>query len=173
MAWEDANSGEDVGAVIGILVNTGKPEEAVRFFEERWDSLDEFEAEYPALGSGDVGTLMDIAFAYSSVGNAEMFDQAMSRSRAALDAITDLGFKYPFVYYDEAIYFTMMGDRDRALVFLSTAVDAGLLIGRKFSEGWVAMKVTDGDPKYEAIQARMFEHLNAERAELGLEPVNT
>jgi TolB-like protein/Tfp pilus assembly protein PilF len=173
MAWEDANSGEDVGAVIGILVNTGKPEEAVRFFEERWDSLDEFEAEYPALGSGDVGTLMDIAFAYSSVGNAEMFDQAMSRSRAALDAITDLGFKYPFVYYDEAIYFTMMGDRDRALVFLSTAVDEGLLIGRKFSEGWVAMKVLDGDPEYEAIQARMFEHLNAERAELGLEPVNT
>jgi hypothetical protein len=56
---------------------------------------------------------------------------------------------------------------------LSTAVDAGLLVGTKFSDGWVAMKVMDGDPEYEAIQARMVEHLNAERAELGLEPVST
>jgi TolB-like protein len=173
LAWERANSGEDVGGVIGILVNTGKPEEAVQFFEERWDSLDAFEAEYPPLGSGDVGTLMDIAFAYGKIGNVEMFDQAMSRSRTALDTITDLGFKYPFLYYNEAVYFTMMGDRERALVLLSTAVDAGLLVGGKFSEGWVAMKEMDGDPEYEAIQARMFEHLNAERAELGLAPVNT
>jgi TolB-like protein/Tfp pilus assembly protein PilF len=171
LAWERANSGEDVSAVIGILVNTGKPEEAIRFFEERWDTLETFEAEYPPLGSGDVGTLMDIAFAYGSTGNVEKFEQAMSHSRAALDAITDLGFKYPFLTYSEAVYFTMMGDRERALVLLSAAVDAGLLVGTKFSDGWVAMKVMDGDPEYEAIQVRMIEHLNAERAELGLEPV--
>jgi hypothetical protein len=101
----------------------------------------------------------------------EKFEQAMSHSRAALDAITDLGFKYPFLTYSEAVYFTMIGDRERALVLLSAAVDAGLLVGTKFSDGWVAMKVMDGDPEYEAIQVRMIEHLNAERAELGLEPV--
>jgi len=173
LAWELANSGEDVSAVIGILVNTGKPEEAIRFFEERWDSLEAFEAEYPLLGSGDAGTMMDIAYAYGSIGNVERFEQAMSRSRTALDAITGLGFKHRFLTYNEAVYFTMMGDRERALVLLSEAVDAGLLVGTKFSDGWVAMKVMDGDPEYEAIQARMVEHLNAERAELGLEPVST
>jgi TolB-like protein len=170
LAWELANSGEDMSAVIGILANTGKPEEAVRFFEERWDSLDAYLAEFPNEGAG---TLMDIAFSYGSIGNAERFDKAMSLARGVLDARYDFGVKARFLTYNEAIYFTMMGDRDRALELLSTAVDAGLLVGTKFSDGWVAMKVMDGDPEYEAIQARMVEHLNAERAELGLEPVST
>ena len=34
-------------------------------------------------------------------------------------------------------------------------------------------KEFDGNPHYEAIQARMIEHLNSERAELGLEPIST
>ena len=171
LAWEQANSGEDVTTLIGLLANSGKPEEAVRFFEDRWESLDEFEEEYPPLGSGDIGSLLDIAFAYGSVGNIERFDDAMNRSRSALDTATGLGFKNSFLTFTEAVYFTMAGERDRALVLLSSAVEEGLLVGTKFSFGWDALKVLEGDPQYEAIQARMVEHLNAERAELGLEPV--
>ena len=171
LAWEQANSGEDVTTLIGLLANSGKPEEAVRFFEDRWESLDEFEEEYPPLGSGDIGSLLDIAFAYGSVGNIERFDDAMNRSRSALDTATGLGFKNSFLTFTEAVYFTMAGERDRALVLLSSAVEEGLLVGMKFSFGWDALKVLEGDPQYEAIQARMVEHLNAERAELGLEPV--
>jgi len=70
------------------------------------------------------------------------------------------------------VYFTMAGERAQALVLLSDAVDRGFLMGTKFSFGWNALKVLEGDPEYEAIQARMFEHLNAERAELGLEPIS-
>jgi tetratricopeptide (TPR) repeat protein len=170
LAWEFANSGENVGMLISLLINQDKSKEAVRFFEERWDSLDAYMAEFPDEGAG---TLMDIAFSYSSIGNAERFDKAMSLARTVLDARYDFGVRDRFHTFNEAIYFIMMGERERALVLLSAAVDAGLLVGRKFSEGWVAMKEMDGDPEYEAIQARMFEHLNAERAELGLAPVNT
>ena len=131
------------------------------------------EAEYPPLGSGDVTSLMDIAYAYGSAGNAEMFDDAMKRTRVSLDTLTELGARSSFFKFTEAVYFTMVGERDRAIVLLSNAVDAGLLMGTKFSDDWVALKVLDGDPEYEAIQARMVEHLNAERAELGLEPVST
>jgi TolB-like protein len=173
LAWDRANSGEDVGTIIGIMVNTGQQKEAVQFFEERWDSLEAYEEEYPALGGGGVGTLMDIAYAYGSTGNAQKFDQAMVRSRVALDALSDFGFKYEFLVFSEALYFTMMGDRERALALLSKAVDAGFIAGTKFSDGWVAMKIMNGDPGFEAIQLRMVENLNAERAELGLDPLNT
>ena len=56
-------------------------------------------------------------------------------------------------------------------VLISKAVDDGLLTGTKLSLGWSSLKVLEGDPEFEAIQVRMFEHMNAERAELGLEPV--
>ena len=173
LAWELANSGEDVTSIIGLLVNQGKPEEAIRFLEERWDSLDAFEMEYPTLGTGGIGTWLDIAFAYSSTGNAEKFDEAMNYAKTGFAALDDFGAKNNFIPLLEAIYFTMMGDRERALALLSDAVNAGLLVGTKFSDGWLALKVMDGDPEYEAIQARMVEHLNAERAQLGLEPVST
>jgi hypothetical protein len=35
------------------------------------------------------------------------------------------------------------------------------------------MSVFEGDPEYEAIQQRAFDHLNRERTELGLEPLST
>ena len=172
MAWELANSGEDVTTLISLLANSGRQEEAIRFFEERWDSLDAFEEEYPPLGDGDISSLLDLAFAYSSVGNAEQFDEAMTHARSALDAARELGLNNPFNTFSEAVYFTMAGERAQALVLLSDAVDQGLLPGTKFSQGWNALKVLEGDPEYEAIEARMFEHMNAERAELGLEPVS-
>jgi len=171
LAWEMANSGEDVTTLIGLLANSGRQKEAIRFFEERWDSLDAFEEEYPPLGDGDIGSLLDLAFAYSSVGNAQRFDEAMAHARSTFDAAHELGFKNFGLTFTEAVYFTLAGERDKALVLLSDAVDQGFLQGTKFSFGWDALKVLEGDPEFEAIQARMFEHMNAERAELGLEPI--
>jgi TolB-like protein len=173
LAWEEANSGEDVTTLIGLLANSGRQQEAVQFFEERWDSIDAFVEEYPPLGRGNVGGLLDLAFAYGSVGNEARFDDAMNHSRAALDRFAELGFVDPFPLFIEAVYFTMAGERDRALALLDRAVEGGLLLGTKFSQGWNAMKVLEGAPQYEAIQTRAVEHLNSERAELGLEPIST
>ncbi len=172
LSWELANSGEDVTTLIALLANSGRQAEAIRFFEERWASLDAFEKEYPPLGRGDIPSLLDLAFAYSSLGNAERFDEAMAHARSALDTARELGYRQPFFSFSEAVYFTLSGERDRAIVLLADAVDNGLLLGTKFSFGWDALKVLEGDPEYEAIQARMFEHMNAERTELGLEPVS-
>jgi hypothetical protein len=102
-----------------------------------------------------------------------MFDRAMEHTRDALSEFAELGLNTPFITLHEAVYYTMAGNREMALELLSEAVNNGLQVGTKFSNGWVAMKVMEGDPEYEAIQARMIEHLNAERAELGLEPVTT
>ena len=170
LAWERANSGEDVNSLIAILANSGKPDQLVQFFEERWDSLDAFEQDHPLLGGG-VGSMLDIAFAYGSVGNQERFDDAMKRSRAALDTIAKLGFRNRFLIVSNAVYLTMAGDGEAALPLLSEAVDQGWINGTKMSLGWSALKELEGHPEYEAIQLRMVNHLNAERLELGLEPV--
>jgi len=53
------------------------------------------------------------------------------------------------------------------------SVDGGLITSAKISKEYPYFKGLDGNPQYEAIQARMIEHLNRERAILGLEPIST
>jgi TolB-like protein len=172
LAMNLANSGENVGTIIAILANSENPSEAVEFFEQRWEDLDAFEKDYPLTG-GNLGTMLDIAYAYGFVGNQDRFDDAMGRSRKALDQLEILGFRNPYLIFTNAVYFAMTGDRERALSLLDTAVDRGVIPGTRLADGWDGLKVLEGDPTYEAIEDRMLQHLNAERAELGLEPVST
>jgi len=173
LATQLADSGEDIGTLISLLANSGKPEQATRFFEERWQSLEAYERDYPTLGNGSIGTILDIAYAYGSLGNQERFDEAMSRARTALDSLDELGFRNPDLEFINGVYYTMAGDREQALALISSAVGRGILNGPRLSDGWAALKVLEGDPEYEGIQARMMQHLNAERAELGLAPLST
>ncbi len=173
LAWEQANSGENVTSLMALFANNGQYEEFIQFFEERWESLDAFVEDFPPLGRGDIGSLMDIAWVYGKTGNQAVFDDAMKRAREAFDQLAAMGFENSFLKFNEGIYFVMMGDRVQALNLISKSVDEGMIIGLRFSEGWPALKTMDGDPEYEAIQTRMFEHLNRERAELGLEPITT
>jgi TolB-like protein/Tfp pilus assembly protein PilF len=172
LARELADSGEDIGSLLGVLNSLGRTEEVVQFFEDRWPSLDAFEKDYPLVGAGGFGNMLDIAYAYGSVGNAERFDDAMARSRVALDRVDELGFGGPFMKFSNAAWYTMSGNHDEALSLLSSAVEEGLVMSARLSQAWPAFKPLEGDPEYKAIQQKMTDHLNAERAELGLEPVS-
>jgi hypothetical protein len=162
-----------VDALIHLLANSGRHEEAIRFIEDRWDSLEALEKEFPPLGTGGLTMMLDIALAYSNAGNVKRFDEAMSRSRTSLDSFRELGVRDPFFPFLNAVYYTLAGERQKALELLSSIVDQHFLLGERYSRQWTALKVFDGDPEYEAIQARMVEHLNTERVQLGLEPVST
>ena len=83
---------------------------------------------------------------------------------ASLGAIACPGLQY---------YFALAGDYTAALINLSKAVDGGVITSTRISFDHPALKSMEGDPEYEAIQARMIEHLNRERSQLGLEPVST
>jgi len=166
-----ADSGENPGWLIGLLANYGQPEQAVAFLEERWDSIEAFAADHATVGSGGVSVMLDIAFAYSHVGNVERFKDAMQRSRAGLDELAELGFTNSYLDFIGAVYATMAGDHAAAIDLLSSAIERGYLGGGKLSNGWRALAVLEGDPEYEAIQARMMDHINRERGELGLEPM--
>jgi hypothetical protein len=172
LAEAEARTGNDVGTLIALLVNTGQQQEAVRFLEERWPDLGAYERDYPILGSGGVGTMLDIALAYAATDNEARFEDAMHRAETALIQLRELGFDNEFLELMESVHAVLSGDHGSALMRLAAAVDAGFVMGSRFAASWAAFKVLEGDPEYQAIEARMFEHLNAERAELGLEPIS-
>jgi TolB-like protein/lipoprotein NlpI len=173
LAQEQASSGEGVGMMILLLTDAGRARDVVQFFDERWDSVDAYVSDYPPMGRGSVGTLLDLAWAFAKVEDSNRFDQAMTHSRLALDQQIALGYKYPFLYIDEAIYQAMSGDRQRSLESLAIAVDSHITISGPGGLARVSpvLREFEGDPEFEALQQRMLDHINSQRSELGLEPV--
>ena len=173
LAQEQAANGENVGMMILMLTDSGRARDVVQFFDERWDSVDAYVSDYPPMGRGSVGTLLDLAWAFGKVEDSNRFEQAMAHSRLALNQQVALGYQYPFLYVDEAIYQAMSGNRQRSLETLALAVDGHITIA---SPGGLArvspvLKAFEGDPEFEALQQRMLDHINSQRSELGLEPV--
>lgn len=171
LALEEANSGNDVSTLIGLLANGQQPAEAIAFIEERWADLDAFERDFPGLGQGGPAVMLDIAYAYSSTGNAERFEDAMRRSRQSLDIIRDFGGDNYFMSLLEATYANLSGDPETALVHLHRAYERGAVYAVPLSSIFATFNSLEGDPEYEAMQTRINERLNTERAVLGLEPI--
>jgi tetratricopeptide (TPR) repeat protein len=169
LAKEQADSGNDVGTLIGLLANGKQPSEAIAFIEQRWPDLESFERDFPPLGSGGPAVMLDIAYAYSSTGNADRFEEAMRRSRQTLDIINDFGADNYYFSLLEAAYANLSGDPETAMKHLNRAYERGGLFAMPLSQIWATFKSLEGDPEYEAVQARINDRLNTERAELGLE----
>jgi len=64
----------------------------------------------------------------------------------------------------------MAGDLEGSLDYLDRAISGGLITSIRITQGAPYLETLEGDPRFEAIQARMVEHLDSERAKLGLEP---
>ena len=77
----------------------------------------------------------------------------------------------PFFWADEARYYVMAGDRDKAMDLLEQAIDKGMFFSVKFTSVWREMDVMAGDPRFEDVQARSLERANIERVKLDLEPM--
>jgi hypothetical protein len=163
----------DVNSYLNLLSTTGQFETLVKYLEENWPDLGAFAVAFPAQGYFGYGTMNSIALAYRRTGNQEKFNDAMGRVRAAHDFLAAQGLSNPIFFTHEAAYYAMADDRVQALKFLAAAVDGGQIFAARITDDLPFFTDLEGDPEYEAIQARMIEHLNRERAALGLEPVNT
>jgi hypothetical protein len=171
IATELAGEGR-IGRLFTQLDRTGQHQQLIEFVESHWPDLAAFESEYPHDGIG-YSNMLRIARAYSAAGNEIRFNDAMARVRMAHDRSLEQGITSFDFLADEARYHVLSGDRERALELLAQAVDAGMVFGVEFAWRWPEMEIFTGEPRYEAIQARMWEHLNSERAELGLDPVTS
>jgi len=169
IANEMASEGR-IGRLVSEYYLNGQHKELITFIESRWPDLAAIEAEYPDGGDG-FDLMLDIANAYSAVGNEAKFDDAMARIRAAHDRDTEQGVKSEWLSLNEARYYVLAGERETAMEMLATASENGLIIGEKLDRIWPEFAIFSGNPDYEAIQAEIFERTNIERAELGLEPI--
>jgi hypothetical protein len=70
----------------------------------------------------------------------------------------------------EAGHQALAGNQESSLDFLDRAISGGFVTSSRIAKDWPMLEPLEGDPRFEAIQARMLDHLNAERAKLGLEP---
>ncbi len=171
LARELADKDYYAAPLFGLLVEQGRHVELIDYVESRWPDLQAFEADFPERdGWSEYNYLGLIAFSYQRLGNVEKFDEAISRFKAALDYQRHFGAdNHPFAFA-EAVYAVLAGDHETALSRLARAFEGGFNVGPQLSKTWPMFEPLDGDPRYEAVVNRMVEHVNSERAKLGLEP---
>ncbi len=172
-AYEFLDGVFGAGPLFRALNVVGQSEELIEFIDERWDSLEALQREFPPFAGFGYGLMNDVALAYARSGDEAAFNQAMSIVRTTHQQLIAQGVKNERFWINEAVFYALNGDYTTALVNLSRAIDAGLITSTRISFEIPALKPLEGDPEYEAVQAHMIDHLNRERVQLGLEPIST
>jgi len=158
--------------LFSFLNATDQSELLIEYLEDRWPDLAAFQQSIPASMWG-YREMAQIALAYRRVGNQTRFDEAMKRLVSANQETYSQGIRGHSLLVTMAAYHTMAGAHDKALLRLSEAIDSGFITSSRISKEYPFFKELDGNAEYEAMQQRMNEHINRERALLGLEPVST
>ena len=65
------------------------------------------------------------------------------------------------------------GEQAKALEYLGKAVDRGMMVTARITDTYPWYTGMEGVPEYEAIQARMVDNINEQRALLGLDPIES
>ena len=143
----------------------------IEYLQDHWPDLSAFQQDVPPDYRG-YSEMVNIAQAYRRAGNQDRFEEAMAIIDAAMQQSQSQGVLCQRFLVTQASYHVMKGEHDQALSLLSEAIDRGLITSTKISSELPFFQELDGNPEYEAMQARMIEHLNLERQKLGLEPVS-
>jgi TolB-like protein/Tfp pilus assembly protein PilF len=173
LAREVAAENSDMNRFFNVLVENGRHAELVEFVETRWPDLDAFQQEFPGGdGYGDAEWSF-LALAYGRVNQEEKFKEVMSRYKAGLDRQLEMGADNWVLNWSRAHYALLSGDPGAAIALLDKAVQQGAIFDDALGGTWSIFSSLRGDPAFEAVRVKMLEHLNTERAELGLEPLST
>jgi TolB-like protein len=171
VAQDQAASGV-IDPLFALWNASDESESLIAYLEERWPDLDAFQQDVPAAMWG-YPEMTSIALAYRRAGNQDRFDDAMARLDEAIALSLSQGIQGNYFRILRAAYHALAGETGEALARLAEAIDGGWITSTRISREFPHFRELDGNPEYEAIQARMIEHLNRERALLGLEPVST
>jgi len=95
----------------------------------------------------------------------------MALSKRALDQQALAGADSSSIYRSLAQYWVLAAEPEKAMDALQKYADKYGPAAPRLSDLMPLLKPLEGEPRYEKIQAQMLEHLNSERAKLGLEPV--
>jgi TolB-like protein/cytochrome c-type biogenesis protein CcmH/NrfG len=144
------------------LVENGRFAELIQVLESRWASLDDFSRSWPGRRGYGYGVMASIAEAYRVVGNEAKFNDAMKRLKASLDAQQAEGADNWVLSYSLARYAMLTNDHEAAISYLEKAFQQGAYLDTENETAFPMFKPLDGDPRYEAVKAKMNARLENE-----------
>ena len=100
-----------------------------------------------------------------------MSNEALMRFKTTLRIQRQQGAENFQLSFAEAVYAAAAGDKDATLDKLAQSFDAGFTFDPQLSKILPMFQPFEDDPRFAEIMSRMVDHLNAERAKLGLEPM--
>lgn len=159
------------GPLIGLLNRTGRSQDAVNYIEERWPSLDSFAADNPHEAFG-YSIMNEVALAYRNIGDTERFDDALLRVEESNAYLTEQGIDNWGLMLEKARYLALAGENDKAISQLQAAFERGMFNDFPIVESLPAFAQLADDPRLVALESAMIEKTNAERALLGLDPLD-
>jgi tetratricopeptide (TPR) repeat protein len=165
--------GTRIFVLFRVLIYQRRYTELIEYLESNWADLDAFEAEHPERdGWSERNHLAMIAYAYQRMGNEEMFQDALLRFDAALEYQRQMGANNQNFAFAGAVHAVLAGDHETALLRLANAIEGGVTFDPNLTDAWPMFAALEDNPGYQATVQRMIDHMNSERAKLGLGPVS-
>jgi hypothetical protein len=153
-----------------VLAGNGQYEELVRFFDERWPGLEDFEAQVVVRGLATGVPLGQMVEAFRATEDPARADRFLARFGELLDESNREGADNHWHTFSEAYHATLLGDSEAALDHFAAFVHSGHFLPPDFTNQWRTFEFLRGDAQFEELVAQMTERLNQQRAELDLPP---
>ncbi len=151
---------------IALLSRTGRDRELVEFFEREYRSdLEEF-----GTRLRPTPPYLELAIALRNSGESGLFDEAMQRMRYRLDIFRAGGDVSAEHDQDEARYWSIQGNTNKALEFLEQAFAKGAPLDI-FDFTDAAYDPLHEEPRFLALRKANIERINQERDILGYAPL--
>ena len=157
--------------LISLLNRTGRSQDAIDYIDERWPNLDSFAADNPH-GPFGYSIMNEVALAYRNIGDTERFDDALLRVEESNAYLTEQGIDNWGLMLQKARYLALAGENDKAISQLKAAFERGMFNDFPLVESLPAFAQLADDPRLVALESAMIEKTNAERALLGLDPLD-
>jgi tetratricopeptide (TPR) repeat protein len=171
LAYQWANSGQTPGPLFNTLVKTGQFKELIDYLEDRWADLDVLAAAFPARFGFGNQMMLNVARAYHHIGNQVRFEQALELFKQTYDQHSLAGADSASMYVALAQYWVLAGEPEMAMDALQIFADRNGMATPRLSDFYPLLKPLEGEPRFDAIQKQMLEHLNSERSKLSLKPL--
>ena len=170
LAYSFAANG-DLFPLFNLLNRAARHADVIAYIDERWPGLDAFEHEHDP---GPVGypVMLAIAHAYKMVGDERNAADATERYVRGIERVRDQGVDNRFIEFETAAYHALIGDHDAAMATLDSFADQGMFVLLPLSKSTPEFGQLANDPRFVSIESRILGVVNAQRAELGLGPVD-